>query len=106
MVVEVLLRKHISDQETPDQSVSSQSPTAKLWVDNVIQPVLLMMMFTRAERESDWHLHLYTTHKMVDYFFAAGHINYAQYGTYYLHSMLSLPEDVKMSSISPRVSIQ
>ena len=59
MTVEVVLAKHINDQETPDQldsfllSVSNQSPTSKLWVDNLIQPVLLMMMFTRAERESD-----------------------------------------------------
>jgi hypothetical protein len=54
--VEVLLAKHIKDQETPDQldnflqSVSSQSPTSKLWVDNLIQPVILIMMFTQAER--------------------------------------------------------
>ena len=54
-----------------------------------------MMMFTRAERESDWHLRLYTTHKMIDYFHAAGHVNYARHGTYYLHSMLALPEDAR-----------
>ena len=101
MVVEVLLAKHIKDMQTPEeldgflQSVSNQSPTSKLWVDNLIQPVILMMMFTRAERESDWYLHLYTTNKMIDYFHAAGHVNYARYGTYYLYSMLSLPEDVK-----------
>ena len=70
IVVEVLLAKHIKDQDTPDQldtflqSVSSQSPTSQLWVDNLIKPVNLMMMFTRAERESDWHLHLYTTHML------------------------------------------
>ena len=53
------------------------------------------MLFTHAERGSDWYLHLYTTHKMIDYFYAAGHVNYARYVTHYLHSMLSLPEDVK-----------
>ena len=106
IVVEVLLAKHIKDQDTPDQldtflqSVSSQSPTSQLWVDNLIKPVNLMMMFTRAERESDWHLHLYTTHKMIDYFHAAGHVNYARYGTYYLHSMKMLDR------ISSKVSTQ
>lgn len=85
MVVEVLLAKHIKDMQTPKeldgflQSVSNQSPSLKLWVDNLIQPVILMMMFTLAERESDW----YTTNKMIDYIHAAGHVNYARCGTYY-----------------------
>lgn len=68
MVVEVL-GKHIKDMQTPEeldgflQSVSNQSPISKLWVDNFIQPVILMMMFIQAVRESDLYLHLYTTNK-------------------------------------------
>ena len=31
---------------------------------------------------------------MLPYFFAAGHHNYARYGTYYLRSMERLPDDV------------
>ena len=65
---------------------TNKSPTSKLWTGNLIHPVLLMM-FTRAERESDWNLHLYVTNKMIDYSLAAGHINYACYGTYYLHTI-------------------
>ena len=38
-------------------------------------------MFNQAERESDWYLHLYVADKMTDYFHAAGHVNYARYGT-------------------------
>jgi len=53
------------------------------------------MMFTRAERESDWNLHLYIRDKMIDYFHAVGHVNYARYGTHYSHTMICLPEDVK-----------
>ena len=35
------------------------SRTAKLWVENFIKPVIIMMLFVRAEREADWSLHLY-----------------------------------------------
>jgi len=52
-------------------------------------------MFIRAERESDWYLYLYVKDKMIDYFHAAGHINYARYRTHYLHTMICLHEDVK-----------
>ena len=39
---------------------ASKSQTTKLWVDVLIKPVLLTMMFVRAEREGDWPLHLAT----------------------------------------------
>ena len=39
-----------------------------------------------AEREGDWLLHLATFKKMLPYYFAAGHVNYARYGLYYLRS--------------------
>ena len=44
-----------------------------------------------AEREGDWFLHLATFTKMLPYYFAAGHVNYAMYGLYYLRSMEKLP---------------
>ena len=49
-----------------------------------------MMLFVRAERESDWPLHLVAVKRMLPYFFASGHVNYARYGLYYLRSMESL----------------
>ena len=36
------------------------SRTAKLWGENLIKPVMIMMMFARAEREADWPLHLWS----------------------------------------------
>ena len=54
-----------------------------------------MMAFTKAEREGDWLLHLRTFRKMLPYFFAAGHVNYARYGLYYLRSMEQLPLNVQ-----------
>ena len=67
------------------------SKTAKLWVENLIKPVQLIMLFVRAEREGDWPLHLAVVSKMLPYFFATGHYNYARYATYYLNDMKNLP---------------
>ena len=67
-----------------------------MWVNCLITPVFLMMLCVWAEREADWHLHLYAVKEMLPYFFAAGHQNYARYGTYYLRSMERLPDDVLM----------
>ena len=86
LVAEELLRDIISTME-PSQgyddlmlvldSRSEQSRTSKVWVDNLIKPVLIMMMFVRAEREADWPLHLEAVRQMIPYFFSAGHFNYA-----------------------------
>ena len=69
------------------QNISETSRTAKLWVENIVRLVFLMMQFVRAEREGDWALHLLVVKGMMPYFFAANHNNYARYGLYYLRSM-------------------
>ena len=56
---------------------------------NLIKPVLIIMMYVRAEREDEWPLHLFAVKKKIPYFFAAGHVHYARYATYSM-----LPEDV------------
>ena len=100
MVVEELLRGSINDMIKFDdltaflQTLREESPTSKLWVDNLIRPVFYMMLFVRAEREGDWPLHLYVISKMTPYFFAAGHQNYARYGLYCLHDMKKLPAPI------------
>ena len=38
---------------------------SKLWVENLIQSVMTMMMFNRAEREADRPLHLWSVKEMV-----------------------------------------
>ena len=60
--------------------IASDSRTVKLWVEILVKPVLLMMTYVMAEREGDWLLHLATFKKMLPYYFAAGHVNYAWYG--------------------------
>ena len=49
--------------KTLDQ-IASESRTVKLWVENLVKPVLLMMTYVMAEREGDWLLHL-ATFKMI-----------------------------------------
>jgi hypothetical protein len=76
------------------ESAAAQSKTTKLWVECLIKPVFLMMLYVRAEREAEWPLHLYAVKEMMPYFFAAGHHNYARYGLYYLRSMERLPGEI------------
>ena len=71
-----------------------RSRTTKLWIDCLVKLVLIIMTFVRAEREADWPLHLLAAEKMLPYFFAASHVNYARYGLYYLRSMQRLPPTV------------
>ena len=76
--------------------IASESRTVKLWVEILVKPVLLMMTYVMAECEGDWLLHLATFKKMLPYYFAAGHVNYARYGLYYLRSTEKLPPHVEI----------
>ena len=86
MVVQELLRGLIGTGEfhsypqlmTKLEDLASHSRTTKLWVENLIKPVFIMMLFIRAERDADWPLHLLTTKMMMPYYFASGHFHYAR----------------------------
>ncbi|XP_064094761.1 uncharacterized protein LOC135207056 [Macrobrachium nipponense] len=96
LLTEELLRGTIVHMNSHDSLMkvldnkSQESRTTKLWVENLIKPVMLMMMFVRAEREADWPLHLFCVKEMLPYFFGDGHFNYARYCLYYLRSMEKL----------------
>ena len=100
LAVEELLHSISEQSESYDEMLSileeraRVSRTAKLWVNCLVQPVLIMMLFIRAEREAEWPLHLLVVKLMMPYFFAAGHLNYMRYGLYYLSSMQRLPDDI------------
>ena len=49
-----------------------------MWVDVVIKAVFLSLMYIRAEREGDWHLHLEAVEAMLPLFYDADHINYVR----------------------------
>ncbi|KAK2144992.1 hypothetical protein LSH36_713g01032 [Paralvinella palmiformis] len=60
------------------EEIAPRSRTVELWLDNLVMPTLILMLFVRAEREADWPLHLWSVKQMIPYFFAAVHINYAR----------------------------
>ena len=55
-----LVRVHIEGCRSHDEMqialeiISSRSNTSRLGIQNLIKPVLLMMVFVNAEREADW----------------------------------------------------
>ena len=67
--------KRISKMIDLLEKIEIESMTAKVWLDNLIKPVLIMIPFVRSEKESDWYLHLIAVNEMITYFFAAAHIN-------------------------------
>ena len=100
LVTEEISRLTIAQSSTSDElmnnlaKIAAESSTAKLWIENLVKPVFIMMAFVRAEREGDWPLHLWAVKEMLPYLFAAGHHHYARYGLYYLRSMEKLHGDV------------
>ena len=72
-------------------AVSEKSRLAKHWVDNLIRPVLLILLYIRAEIEGEFALHPYVCNQMLPYFFAAGHWNYARDGVAYVRMIEKLP---------------
>ena len=70
------------------------SKTSKFWVNALIKPVFLLMMYARAEREGELTLHHYAVNQMLPLFFAAGHVHYARYGLYYIRSMKSMTKEI------------
>ena len=81
-IVEQVLHQILCEVNTFDELMqelkarASKSRTAKHLVENLVLPVLLMLMFIRAEQEGEWALHLWALNEMIPYFFAAGHIHY------------------------------
>ena len=100
LLVEAVIEKTVQETKDDDDLMSClecharSSRTTKLWVDGLIKPVFLMMLFYRAEKEADWPLHLRAVSLMIPYFFTAGHHNYARYGLYYLRSSEAIPDEI------------
>lgn len=95
MVATALLAEYLEAEVIPESMQSKleearQKPLGKLWIDCLIMPVWLALLFIRAEREANWLLHLYCVKQMIPYFFVAAHWNYAKYSTWYLSEMKAL----------------
>jgi len=59
-----------------------------------IQMVHTLLLFTRAQRDGNWEVHLYAFQSMLPLFMRYDHTNYAQWGTIYVNEMHQLPPEV------------
>ena len=69
--------------------LSSKSRTGALWIA-YIDYVSVILDFIRAERTSNWLLHLDSTRRMLNLFASTGHMNYAKTSRLYLQSAAAL----------------
>ena len=74
-----------------ERSKMSSNRTACLWLQ-YMDMVSLLQRFIRAERTSDWSLHLDSLQKMLPFFASSGHNLYLKSAYIYLQNMLSLHE--------------
>ena len=68
-----------------------EHPVGKLWVDCLIRPTLLALPLLHIHRDGDFLLRQVSLEAMMLYFFAAWHMNYARYMTWYLRNVDNLP---------------
>ena len=71
--------------------LGGRSRLAEHWINNLIKPVLIMMMYVRAEHEGEFALHLHAGELMMPNYFAASHWNYARDGLNYICMMKKHP---------------
>lgn len=101
LIIAVLLQSFYSNGTKTYQELSEyletarQHPTGRLWVDCLVKPTLLALMFLRGERNGDFLLQQHSLKAMLPYFFAAGHHNYARYLSWYVRQMEHLPQRAK-----------
>ena len=74
------------------ETIATESVLAEHWINNLVRPVLMMLLYIRAEREGEFALQLYVCKKMIPYFFAAGHWYYSRDSICYIQSMEKLPK--------------
>ena len=60
-------------------------------MDCLVKPSLLALRLLHAHRDGDFLLQKVSLEAMIPYFFAAGHVNYARYMTWYLRNVENLP---------------
>ena len=64
---------------------AGRNRTSKMWTDNLVKTVIIMMNFSRGGHEWNWVLHLLAAEAMLPYFRAAGCHNSARYAAFYVH---------------------
>ena len=75
------------------EHIESNYPTAKYWF-HVIDMEILLFMFLRSLRESNFEMFLTTFEEMLPWLAALDHINYVRWGSVFLDDMKHLPEEI------------
>ena len=73
------------------EDIKKFGPTSSFWC-SFVEMMEILFAFQRSLKYGDWPSHLQATKKMLPYFFAYDHHNYARYLTYYWAEMIALPQ--------------
>lgn len=84
---------------------STRSLLSKHWIDKLLRPLFLMLLYICAEHEGDFSLFVYACNNVIPYFFSAGYINYACYGICYLRTMGILPGHILGSFLNAQYAM-
>ena len=71
------------------KSFENRGSTARLWI-LYFKMATLVKHFIKAERSGSWRLHLEKIYKMLPFFHASGHFQYAKSAHLYLQNMSNL----------------
>ena len=77
-----------------DHIATCNNPNVTFWW-SYMQMVHILLLYTRAQRDDIWYLHLHAFQSMLPYFMRYNQTNYARWGTIYLNEMHQLPTEVK-----------
>ena len=69
---------------------TGRNRTSKMWTDNLVKTVIIMMNFSRGGHEGNWVLHLLAAEATLPYFRAADCHNYARYAAFFVHNTKGL----------------
>ena len=81
---------YIAGQIEQYKANHASSKTSQLWFQ-YIKAIEIFLRFLKAERASNWKLHLQVACEMIPYFIASGHYLYAKSTYLYLQTMADLP---------------
>ena len=69
---------------------AGRNRTSKMWTENLVKTVIIIMNFSRGGHEGNWVLHLLAAEAMLPYFRATCCHNYTNYDACYVHHMKGL----------------
>ena len=105
--MEWVLRQLLKDEKITSHSQlmnvleqkCKSSRTTKLYIDVLIKPLYLCLLFTTEERKGIWLIHLEPVKNMIPLLIAAGDIYYGRWELYYLCSMEAFPNNIQFHCI-------